>query len=175
MGRECIRLSCRNAFDRGRRRLAQQRRRVSSAQHAARRANSSVCPDDIDSDSDDGADDSDSDGVGDVFAAEASDNARSPTESPGGSRSDSDNSNDGPGVFAAEASDDARSPPISPLLVFRCRSTVTCRKMLPVFSRLLLLLFELSFFCTRSRLARGPLKFVAFFEFYFFCRRCTRA
>ena len=85
------------------RRLAQQRRRVSSAQHAARRANSSVCPDDIDSDID-GADDSDSNGADDAFAAEASDDARSPAASPGGgSRSDSDNSNDGPGAALADS------------------------------------------------------------------------
>ena len=85
------------------RRLAQQRRRVSSAQHAARRANSSVCPDDIDSDID-GADDSDSNGADDAFAAEASDGARSPAaSSPGGSRPDSDNSNDGPSAALADS------------------------------------------------------------------------
>ena len=79
-----------------------QRSRVSSAQHAARRAYSSVCPDDMDSDID-GADDSDSDGADDAFAAEASDDARSPAASPGGSRSDSDNSNDGPGAALADS------------------------------------------------------------------------
>ena len=84
------------------RRLAEQRRRVSSALHAARRAYSSVCPDGMDSDID-GADDSDSDGADDAFAAEASDDARSPAASPGGSRSDSDNSNDGPGAALADS------------------------------------------------------------------------
>ena len=79
-----------------------QRSRVSSAQHAARRAYSSVCPDGMDSDID-GADDSDSDGADDAFAAEASDDARSPAASPGGSRSDSDNSNDGPGAALADS------------------------------------------------------------------------
>ena len=62
-----------------------QRSRVSSAQHAARR------------------DDSDSDGADDAFTAEASDDARSPAASPGGSRSDSDNSNDGPGAALSDS------------------------------------------------------------------------
>ena len=62
-----------------------QRSRVSSAQHAARR------------------DDSDSDGADDAFTAEASDDARSPAASPGGSRSDSDNSNDGPDAALADS------------------------------------------------------------------------
>jgi hypothetical protein len=66
-----------------------------TVQRAARRADSSLCPDDIDSDSD---------GADDAFAAEASDDARSPAASPGGgSRSDSDNSNDGPGAALADS------------------------------------------------------------------------
>ena len=90
-----------------------QRSRVSSAQHAARR------------------DDSDSDGADDAFAAEPNEGARSPVASPGGgaggSRSDSggidsdsdngadDSDSDGADdAFTAEASDDARSPAASP-------------------------------------------------------------
>ena len=74
------------------RRLAEQRRRVSSAQHTARRAYAAE-PE-----------------------AEPNEGARSPVASPGGGAGgiDSD-SDDGAGdgaddVFAAEASDDARSP-----------------------------------------------------------------
>jgi hypothetical protein len=88
-----------------------QRSRVSSAQHAARRAYSSVCPDGMDSDID-GADDSDSDGADDAFAAEPNEGARSPVASPGGGAGgiDSDRATTAPTTPTAMART-TRSPP----------------------------------------------------------------
>ncbi len=102
------------------RRLADQRRRVSSAQRVdqrsrchlpSRRAYSSVCPDGMDSDID-GADDSDSDGADDAFAAELNEGARSPVASPGGGAGgiDSDRATTAPTTPTAMART-TRSPP----------------------------------------------------------------
>jgi hypothetical protein len=107
------------------RRLAEQRRRVSSAQRVDQRSRGSSAQHAA------RRDDSDSDGADDAFAAEPNEGARSSVTSPGGgaggSRSDSggidsdsddgadDSDSDGADdAFAAEASDDARYPAASP-------------------------------------------------------------